>query len=77
MKKYLVIIESGLNNIGGCQLHIMRASKIIEAISFDKAAEIALSKNKHGIPFLPTFHYGHSPDYATVIDIKQLETQTI
>lgn len=64
-KKYLVLIESGKNNIGGCNLHILKMAIIVNAASSDEAITKAREGNHPR-------HYGHSGDYITIIDIKEI-----
>ena len=64
--KYLVELESGKNNIAGCDLRIERGSTIVDAKDETEAVELAMDK-------LDLKHYGHWPDFRVVKSIKKLE----
>lgn len=66
MKKYLVLLESGKNKIANMDIHIQKYSIIVNAESFEDA------ENKAYININGVSHYGHTPDYLIVYDIKNL-----
>jgi hypothetical protein len=72
-RKFLITIESGKNNIGGCTLHIMRGSVIINAKSIDDARDNfqTIFKTEHLYSY-KLLHFGHEPDWQIITDIKEV-----
>lgn len=67
MKGYLVVVEGGKNNIGGCALHIVRRCELVHA---NGPGEAIVKAIKNGQTFIS--HFGGPSDYVTAIDIKEM-----
>lgn len=65
MKEYLIIFESGKNNLAGCAVHLLKNSIIIRANNVNDAL---YEFKMMGVPI----HYGHEADYVCVLDIKEI-----
>lgn len=65
MKNFLIVYESGKNNLCGCTIHILKNSSIISAENINTAISIFRSMSR-------PLHYGHECDYVCVLDIKEV-----
>ncbi len=65
---FLVITESGKNDIAGVALHIQRRSQIVQAPDNLAAFASARRLNADNYPL----HFGHKADYSCIIDVKKL-----
>lgn len=66
-KNYLITVEGGRNNIGGCDLHILKSSFIISAVDIESAMEKLWKEEDPTI-----FHFGHRSDYTIISNIKEI-----
>ena len=73
LKTFLVFIESGKNNIAGCNLRIMKGVVRINVKSISDVQDNfqTIFKKEHGYNY-SLYHYGSDPDWQIITEIKQL-----